>query len=93
MKNITLFIFGGVSQIGGEAKRPAARVRHGDRRAADQPAARVPVCSSASGTLTGTRTTEPVAIVLEWLFLMNLSSRRSTWRPASPWTAGASCAL
>ena len=62
VKSITLFIFGGVSADRRRGAAAAARVRHGDRRAADQPAAWLASSWSPGGS-PASPTSQPVAIV------------------------------
>jgi len=68
IESITLFIFGGVAQMTKEATRPAAELKM---------AAAGPICSLVIGALFGLlwlfmpSTTEPIAIMILWLAVMN----------------------
>src|SRR4051795_7382950 len=70
VKNITLFIFGGVSQIAGEARRPL----HEFVMAIVGPLTSLIIAVSCLGAWLplGQSEEKPVSLVLEWLFLMNL---------------------
>lgn len=86
VKSITLFIFGGVSQIAGEARRPLHEFVM---------AIIGPLTSLFLGGVflalwwaTGFATDEPVAIVLEWLFLMNVVLAAFNMAPGFPMDGG-----
>jgi Zn-dependent protease len=86
VKNITLFIFGGVSQIGGEARRPLNEFIM---------AVIGPLTSLAlagiffvAWWLTGFETEEPVAAVVWWLFVMNLILAAFNMAPGFPMDGG-----
>src|SRR5688500_15663084 len=70
VKSITLFVFGGVSQIGGEAKRPLQEFL----MAIMGPFTSLILAAAFFGlwVAIGQSETSPIAIVLEWLFLMKL---------------------
>jgi Zn-dependent protease/CBS domain-containing protein len=86
VKSITLFIFGGVSQIGGEAKRP----RHEFIMAIVGPLTSLVLAGLFFGlwALAGLSQDAPVAIVLEWLFLMNLIIAAFNMAPGFPMDGG-----
>jgi len=86
VKSITLFIFGGVSQIGGEAKRP----RHEFLMAIVGPLTSLVLAGLFFGLwlLAGSNEDGPVAIVLEWLFLMNLIIAAFNMAPGFPMDGG-----
>jgi Zn-dependent protease len=86
VKSITLFIFGGVSQIGGEAKRP----RHEFIMAIIGPLTSLLLAILFLGLwfLTSGDEDSPVAIVLEWLFLMNLVIAAFNMAPGFPMDGG-----
>jgi Zn-dependent protease len=86
VKSITLFIFGGVSQIGGEAKRP----RHEFFMAIVGPLTSLVLAGLFFGlwALAGMSEDGPVAIVLEWLFLMNLIIAAFNMAPGFPMDGG-----
>jgi Zn-dependent protease/CBS domain-containing protein len=86
VKNITLFIFGGVSQISGEAKRPL----HEFIMAIIGPLTSVALAGVffALWWLAGSEPDEPVAIVFEWLFLMNLIIAVFNMAPGFPMDGG-----
>ena len=86
VKSITLFIFGGVSQIGGEAKRP----RHEFLMAIAGPFTSLIMAAMFFGLwyLTGGNEDSPVTIVLEWLFLMNLIIAAFNMAPGFPMDGG-----
>jgi Zn-dependent protease len=86
VKNITLFVFGGVSQIGGEARRPLNEFVM---------AIIGPLTSLVLGLLflgawwlTGFSTGEPVAIVVQWLFVMNIALAAFNMAPGFPMDGG-----
>ncbi|HLF71380.1 MAG TPA: site-2 protease family protein [Dehalococcoidia bacterium] len=86
VKNITLFIFGGVSQIGGEARRPLYEFVM---------ALVGPLTSLLLGFvffgawwLTGHSDTSPAAVVLEWLFFMNFVLAIFNMAPGFPMDGG-----
>lgn len=86
VKSITLFVFGGVSQVAGEARRP----RHEFAMAISGPltslalAAVFFLCWSAVGRRQG----EPLPIVLEWLTFMNLVVAAFNMAPGFPMDGG-----
>ena len=86
VKNITLFVFGGVSQIGGEARRPL----HEFVMAIIGPISSVVLAGIffALWWLAGASHDQPVAIVLEWLFLMNLVVAIFNMAPGFPMDGG-----
>ncbi|HLF77362.1 MAG TPA: site-2 protease family protein [Dehalococcoidia bacterium] len=86
VKNITLFIFGGVSQIGGEAKRPLYEFI----MAVIGPLTSLALAGLFFGVwwLLGSNEAEPVPIVLEWLFLMNLIVAAFNMAPGFPMDGG-----
>jgi Zn-dependent protease len=87
VKNITLFVFGGVSQIGGEARRPLHEFVM---------AVVGPLTSLVLAVIffvfwwifTGFSSTDPVAIVLQWLFFMNLVLAIFNMAPGFPMDGG-----
>jgi Zn-dependent protease len=86
VKSITLFIFGGVSQIAGEATKPLHEFIM---------AIIGPLTSLLLGGIflalwwaTGFSTDEPLAIVLEWLFLMNVVLAVFNMAPGFPMDGG-----
>ncbi|HWO72893.1 MAG TPA: site-2 protease family protein [Dehalococcoidia bacterium] len=86
VKSITLFIFGGVSQIGGEASRPLHEFIM---------AIMGPLTSVFLGLLffgfwwaTGFASDKPLPIVLEWLFLMNMVLAAFNMAPGFPMDGG-----
>ena len=87
VKSITLFIFGGVSQIGGEARRPL----HEFIMAVVGPLTSLILAVIFFGAwwlFTGGSDTSPVAIVLYWLFLMNLVLAAFNMAPGFPMDGG-----
>jgi Zn-dependent protease/predicted transcriptional regulator len=86
VKSITLFIFGGVSQISGEAKRP----RHEFLMAIVGPLTSLVLAGGFFGlwVVAGASEERPVAIVLEWLFLMNLIIAAFNMAPGFPMDGG-----
>ncbi len=86
VKSITLFIFGGVSQIGGEAKRP----RHEFLMAIAGPLTSLLLAGIFFGLwyAIGENEDGPVSIVLEWLFLMNLIIAAFNMAPGFPMDGG-----
>jgi Zn-dependent protease/predicted transcriptional regulator len=86
VKSITLFIFGGVSQISGEAKRP----RHEFLMAIVGPLTSLMLAGLFLGLwlLTGGSEDSPLGIVLEWLFLMNLIIAAFNMAPGFPMDGG-----
>jgi Zn-dependent protease/predicted transcriptional regulator len=86
VKGITLFIFGGVSQITKEATRPLAEFI----MAFAGPATSV-LLAGMFGLLwwlTGAGEGEPLAVVLEWLWLMNLFLGAFNLTPGFPMDGG-----
>ena len=81
VKSITLFIFGGVSQIAGEARRPL----HEFIMAIIGPLTSLLLAGVflALWAITGFDRDEPLAIVLQWLFLMNLIVAAFNMAPGS----------
>jgi Zn-dependent protease/CBS domain-containing protein len=86
VKNITLFIFGGVSQIGGEAKRPL----HEFIMAIMGPFTSLVLAGLFFGLwyVTGRNENNPHTVVLEWLFLMNLIIAAFNMAPGFPMDGG-----
>jgi Zn-dependent protease len=86
VKNITLFIFGGVSQIEGEARRPL----HEFVMAVVGPLTSVVLAGFffALWAATGFSDSAPLAIVLQWLFLMNLVIAIFNMAPGFPLDGG-----
>lgn len=86
VKNITLFIFGGVSQIGGEARRPL----HEFIMALIGPLTSLALSGIffVAWWLTGFETEEPVAAVVWWLFVMNLILAAFNMAPGFPMDGG-----
>jgi Zn-dependent protease/CBS domain-containing protein len=87
VKNITLFIFGGVSQIGGEARRPL----HEFVMAIIGPLTSLLLSGlffAAWWAFTGFSDTSPIAIVLQWLFFMNLVLAAFNMAPGFPMDGG-----
>jgi Zn-dependent protease len=87
VKNITLFIFGGVSQISGEARRPL----HEFVMAIIGPLTSLALAGlffAAWWAITGFSNTNPVAIVLQWLFFMNLVLAAFNMAPGFPMDGG-----
>jgi Zn-dependent protease len=87
VKNITLFIFGGVSQIGGEARRPL----HEFVMAIIGPFTSLVLSVlffAAWWVFTGFSDTSPVAIVLQWLAFMNLILAIFNMAPGFPMDGG-----
>jgi Zn-dependent protease len=86
VKNITLFIFGGVSQIGGEARRPL----HEFVMAIVGPLTSLLLAGVffLIWWLTGSSDTDPIAIVLQWLFFMNLVLAAFNMAPGFPMDGG-----
>jgi Zn-dependent protease len=86
VKSITLFIFGGVSQIGGEAKRPL----HEFVMAIIGPLTSVLLAGVFAGLwwLAGHSPARPHSLVLEWLFLMNLVIAIFNMAPGFPMDGG-----
>lgn len=86
VKSITLFVFGGVSQVAGEARRP----RHEFLMAIIGPLTSLALagvfflCWSALGRRQG----EPLPIVLEWLTFMNLVVAAFNMAPGFPMDGG-----
>ena len=86
VKGITLFIFGGVSQITREAARPLAEFI----MAFAGPATSV-LLAGVFGLLwwlTGAAEDQPLAVVLQWLFLMNLILGAFNMAPGFPMDGG-----
>jgi Zn-dependent protease len=86
VKGITLFIFGGVSQITKEAARPLAEFI----MAFAGPATSV-LLAGAFGVLwwlTGAAEDEPLPVMLEWLWLMNLFLGAFNLTPGFPLDGG-----
>ena len=87
VKNITLFIFGGVSQIAGEARRPL----HEFVMAIVGPLTSLLLgrrLLRRRGFVLGQRTRRRCRIVLEWLFLMNLVLAIFNMAPGFPMDGG-----
>ena len=86
VKNITLFIFGGVSQIGGEARRPL----HEFIMAVIGPLTSLALAGIffVAWWITGFKTSEPVAAVVWWLFVMNLILAAFNMAPGFPMDGG-----
>jgi Zn-dependent protease len=86
VKNITLFIFGGVSQIGGEARRPL----HEFIMAVIGPLTSLALAGIffVAWWLTGFETEKPVAAVVWWLFVMNLVLAAFNMAPGFPMDGG-----
>lgn len=86
VRNITLFIFGGVSQIAGESNRPL----HEFVMAIVGPltSALLGVIFLGLWFLAGGNETEPLSIVLEWLFAMNIVLAVFNMLPAFPMDGG-----
>jgi Zn-dependent protease len=86
VKNITLFVFGGVSQIGGEARRPL----HEFVMAIIGPLMSLLLAGIffAAWWVTGFSTADPIAIVLQWLFFMNLVLAAFNMAPGFPMDGG-----
>jgi Zn-dependent protease/CBS domain-containing protein len=86
VKSITLFIFGGVSQISSDAKRPL----HEFIIAIVGPLMSVVLAVLFLGLwfVAGGASTDPVSIVLEWLFLMNLVLAIFNMAPGFPMDGG-----
>src|SRR3954453_1798128 len=86
VKNITLFIFGGVSQIAGEARRPL----HEFVMAIVGPLTSLLIAVACFGVwfVLGQSDEKPVSLVLEWLFLMNLILAIFNMAPGFPMDGG-----
>ena len=86
VKSITLFIFGGVSQIASDANRPL----HEFMIAIVGPLMSVALAGVFFGLwwVTGFSTTDPFAIMLWWLFLMNLILAAFNMAPGFPMDGG-----
>ena len=86
VKSITLFIFGGVSQINGEAKRPL----HEFVMAIVGPLTSVFLAAVFAGLwwLSGHSQNNPLSLVLEWLFFMNLVIAIFNMAPGFPMDGG-----
>jgi Zn-dependent protease/CBS domain-containing protein len=86
VKSITLFVFGGVSQIGGEAKKPLQEFV----MAIMGPFTSLILAAGFYGiwVAIGQSETSPIAIVLEWLFLMNLVIAAFNMAPGFPMDGG-----
>jgi Zn-dependent protease len=86
VKNITLFIFGGVSQISSDARRPL----HEFAIAIVGPLMSVVLAVLFLGLwfVAGGASTNPISIVLEWLFLMNLVLAIFNMAPGFPMDGG-----
>jgi len=86
VKNITLFMFGGVSQIAGDARRPL----HEFVMAIVGPLCSllISVTFLAAWWLTGFSDETPVAIVVQWLFVMNLALAAFNMAPGFPMDGG-----
>jgi Zn-dependent protease/CBS domain-containing protein len=87
VKNITLFIFGGVSQIGGEARRPL----HEFIMAVVGPLTSLALAGFFFllwWLLTDFASREPLAIVLQWLAFMNLILAVFNMAPGFPMDGG-----
>jgi Zn-dependent protease/CBS domain-containing protein len=86
VKNITLFVFGGVSQIGGEGRRPLNEFVM---------AIVGPLTSVALAGVffliweaSGHSSSQPAGIVLQWLFLINLALAAFNMAPGFPMDGG-----
>ncbi|MGE0056528.1 MAG: M50 family metallopeptidase [Dehalococcoidia bacterium] len=86
VRNITLFIFGGVSQIAGESRKPLQEFVM---------AIVGPLTSALLGAiflglwfLAGANEDQPLTIVLEWLFAMNIVLAVFNMAPAFPMDGG-----
>jgi len=86
VKSITLFVFGGVSQIGGEAKRPL----HEFVMAIIGPLTSLALAGVffAAWWALGQSESEPLPIVLQWLFFMNLIVAGFNMAPGFPMDGG-----
>lgn len=84
VKSITLFIFGGVAQIGGEAKRP----RHEFLMAIIGPLTSLLLAVIFFGLWWVVGGDGPITIMLEWLFLMNLIIAAFNMAPGFPMDGG-----
>lgn len=86
VKNITLFMFGGVSQIAGDARRPL----HEFVMAIVGPLSSllISVAFLAAWWATGFSDETPIAIVVQWLFLMNLVLAAFNMAPGFPMDGG-----
>ena len=86
VKSITLFIFGGVSQISGEARRPL----HEFVMAIIGPLTSLALAGIffVAWWLTGFATDEPLAAAAWWLFLMNLILAAFNMAPGFPMDGG-----
>ncbi len=86
VKSITLFIFGGVSQIAGEARRPL----HEFLMAIVGPLMSVLLAGVFFGLwwLAGHNESSPWGVVLEWLFVMNLVVAAFNMLPGFPMDGG-----
>ncbi|HEX5396940.1 MAG TPA: site-2 protease family protein [Candidatus Limnocylindria bacterium] len=86
VKSITLFIFGGVSQISGEAKRPL----HEFVMAIVGPLTSLLLAVLFFGLwyAAGHSDRKPAAVVMEWLFLMNLVIAAFNMAPGFPMDGG-----
>ncbi len=87
VKNITLFIFGGVSQIAGEARRPL----HEFVMAIVGPLTSLGLAGlffAAWWLFTGSSSGDPIAIVLQWLAFMNLILAAFNMAPGFPMDGG-----
>jgi len=87
VKNITLFIFGGVSQISGEARRPL----HEFVMAIIGPLTSLALAGlffAAWWLFTGFSSGDPFAIVLQWLMFMNLILAVFNMAPGFPMDGG-----
>jgi Zn-dependent protease/predicted transcriptional regulator len=84
--NITLFVFGGVSQIGGEARRPL----HEFVMAIIGPLTSLVLAGLLAliWWVGGASDERPVPIVLQWLFLMNLVVAIFNMAPGFPMDGG-----
>jgi Zn-dependent protease len=86
VKHITLFIFGGVSQIGGEAKRPM----HEFVMAIVGPLTSLVLAGVFLGLrlVIGASSGSPLVIVLDWLWVMNLIVAIFNMAPGFPMDGG-----
>jgi Zn-dependent protease len=86
VKSITLFMFGGVSEITGDPRRP----RHEFLMAVAGPLTSLLIAGVflVAWFLTGFADDTPVGIVVEWLFVMNLALALFNMAPGFPMDGG-----